>query len=445
MGVYLKNAFIDCILCILVSSALAYTACSGFYSTQPYQDLTGTLIIIAICAGVTIVLFLVSLNRMTRIVGSIVFGFVIAGLFAAAAATSTVETPMDDSSGNNLYLAFCTLMPPLVVYQLSRRKATCVLLAVFGVLLCAVIEYLYWYGHVVAFILFLVGVIALYVYRTYQKSLLNSESEHLAFMSVTAAGLTVALVAVGIGVGVFSGIIAPLEPPNMVIKLITEHYRAEEREVRGVGSSADVRNNELSTSEGDDKSQSDDAKEDEADTDDDADAGKNPLDILGLNDENSLLGSLGAGLASLTMGFPDWWPIIAVLIVIALIVSAISLKKWLRRRRLNKILDKGPDKAVEELYLFFLNRFARFKIPEPDTLTLQEYAAGFSDTFSKFEKCLGAPAFADLTRVYIGHVYGDQAIGPDELGRFTDYYRLFYKRACGYLGRLRYCRMFFFI
>ena len=441
MWVYIKNSLLDCLLCIVASSALSYTACSGFYATQPYQDVWGTLLIVGICAVLTVALFAISLTRTSRLIGGIALAVVVLAAFGAAVATSSVLAPMEDAEGNNLYLAFCLLTPPIATFLLSRHKLACVLLIVVGVLFCGVIEYLYWYGHIVAFALFLVSSITLYVYRTYQSSLLNSESEHLAFGSVTAAGLALALVAVGAGIGLFVGAIAPLEPPNMVVKLITEHYRAEEKEVRGIGSTADERNDDLSNEQGDDISQSSETSDDDANADDDAD--KSPFDFLGLNDENSLLGRIGAGLASLTMNFPDWWPLVAALLVVLVIAAVIAMKKLLRRRRFGKMLELGSDGAARELYLFFLNRFARFKIPQPGTLTLKEYAAGFSDTFKKFEQRLDDPAFNTLTSLYVRSVYGGQAVTEEELSTFTDYYARFYKWACSYVGRFKYCRMFF--
>ena len=443
MWVYIKNALFDWALCIIASSAWAYTACSGFYATQPYQTGWGLAIIIGACVAVVTALFLVSLNRMARIVGGIAIAAVILGLFAVAAATSPVENPMDDTVGNNLYLAFCVLLPPAATFLLSRTKPTCIVLIVVGTLFCTVIEYLYWYGHVISFVLLLASSVALYIYHTYQKSLLNSESDYLAFGSVTLAGIALAVIAIGAGVGIYALAIGPMEPPNLVVKLITEHYRAEEKEVRGVGSSADSKNDELTTETNDEVAQSSEKSESEIDDPNDSDAGNTPLGLLGLNNQNNPLAALGAGLASLTMNFPDWWPIIAALLLVALIAAAIGLKKLLRRRRFNKMLAQDDYAVARDLYLFFLARFERFKIPTPGSLTLQEYANNFADTFRKFEQRLDGPAFVDLTNVYARQIYGGQPVTKEELGQFTDYYRKFYKWASGYVGKLKYCRMFF--
>ena len=442
MWLYIKNSLIDCVLCIIASTCLAYTACSGFYSTQLYQDVLGTVLTAALCAALSLGLFAATLNRRTSFIGVPVVVAVIVAALVASVATSSVSNPADDAVGNHLYYAGCIILPTLATFLLSRRRTGCLALIVIGVLLGGLIEYLYWYGHVVAFLVFLIAAALLYIYRVYQVSLLDSESEALAFVPVTAAGFAICAVAVLAGFGLFTGVIAPLQPPSMTVKLVTEHYRANELEVRGIGSNDDAPDDQEQTDDQDDNViQSSDAGD--ANALQDEGAGQSPLDMLSPTNENSFLGRLGAGLASLSLIFPVWTPLALIVGIALFIALLIVLKKVLRKRRFDKMVARGPDVAVRDLYLFFLDRFGRFKIPQPETMTLAEYASNFSDTFSKFEQRIDEPEFAKLTEVYASRVYGGVPATKDDQALFEEYYRKFYKWACGYVGKLRYCRMFF--
>ena len=442
MWLYVKTSLIECVLCIVASTCLAYTACSGFYATQGYQDATGIALTALICAALTCALFAVAYSRRTVLIGVPILVALVVGALVASVATSLVATPMEDVAGNRLYYALCTIVPCVAVFLLSRKKVGCIVLIVCGVALCAAVEYLYWYGHVASFLLFLVAAATLYVYRGYQASLLASESVRLAFGSITLCALALAGVAVLAGVGLFAGVIAPLGPGNITVKLVTEHYRADELEVRGIGSNDDTLDEDEQTDESNDEVV-ESSEPDEAAPLEDEGAGENPFDMLSAADDDSLLGRIGSGLASFSLLVPEWGPWALLAVLAALVAASIFLKKLLRRRRFERAWGKGGGEAMRELYLFFLDRFRRFKIPQPGTLTLTEYAAGFSETFRAFEQGAAAPEFARLTDVYVGHVYGDAPVSEADLALFKDYYERFYKRACGYVGRLRYCRMFF--
>ena len=449
MLTYIKSTIWDFVLCVVASTSLAYTVCSGFYATQPYQDAAGIAIMAGICIVVTAALFAASWSTRTIVFGSIAIAVCLIGVVIASVATSTTSTALEDAPGNNLFFSLSVLIPPVVVFVLSRRKASAVALIVVGVLLCAVIEYLYWYGHIGAFIVFFASSTALFVYRTYQASLINSESERFAFNSVTAAGVALALVSILLGAGVFMLVITPLSPPHLVVKLLTEHYRTEDHEVKGTSNTQSVLDpelfsNTLSNQVVETSSiNSDQANKQTNDTTDQNDS--NAQDVTGTSVSMGNVDQKDEEDGGLQFD-PPWLPyVIAPLILLLLIVAAILVKRLLRARRFRAMTSGSNAQSVRSLYLFFLERFGRFKIPQPQTLTLSEYASGFASTFSDFERKAPSPTFPELTAVYSENVYG--GVEPDDtaLSKFEDYYHTFYKKARGYVGKLKYCLMYFFI
>lgn len=445
---YLKNSVWDFVLCVVAAAALSYTACSAFYSAQPYQSVLGVVAMVVISAVVEAALFLTSTSRRARVLGAVGIAVVVIVVLAVAFATSTSSTVLDDTAGNNVYFALCVLVPPLLVYPLSRRRWSTVVLIIVGIFFCAVIEYLYWYGHVIAFILFIASSVTLFIYRTYQRSLLNSESETLAFNSVTAAGVGLSIAAVLLATGIFALVVAPLNPPNLVVKLITENYRVQTEDVRGVGSSTDTENlNEYSNKMSNKTSETSNISGTETNkqTNDQTNKGNtsqqdvtNMTVNLGSSQNNqSQNGNLG-------INFPNWLPLVIAIIVILLIVGSILLKKYLRKRRFNKLTAGDNNDSADALYLFFLSRFQKFRVPQPGTLTLSEYGKAYSDTFTEFESMAEGPTFASLSDIYSANVYGKKDLTDEQISAFKEYYRSFYKRAARYIGRIKYALLYFF-
>ena len=497
MIAFLKNSIWDLALCIVASTALCFTVCSAFYATQPYQDAPGVALMAGGCAALTLALLMASRSLRAMLVGALAIFAAIVGVLVACFQTSTAASALEDVAGNNVYLALCVVASSALVFVLSRWRAGAVALIVVGVFACATVEYLYFYGHVAAFAVFLVSAVALYAYRTYQVSLLNSESEHLAFGSVTFSGIALAAVAVACAAGLFALAIAPLDPPNLVVKLFTEEYRADEVEVRGVGDITSILNNQLlsnllnnrdiesGNAEGDEENRQNNEEVNPEDESREAEGGSMGMDGSGDSEDDDG--------ASLGLHFADWLPFVIAGLVILLVVLAIVAKKLLRRRRFRTMRSQENAVAAAALYRFFLGRFGKAKVPQPNAMTLAEYTAAFAGTFERFEqggrrsakdveaaerdsddggqgfggaakqdaedagkgaagsgrgsgeagRDPGGTEFAALTRVYAKSVYGKEPVSEDDIALFDDYYHLFYRRLRKYMGNIRYCLRYF--
>lgn len=448
MLAYARSSLWDFVLCVAASTALAYTLCSGFYATQPFQDVGGTAIVAAICAVVTLLLFAVSRTSKTALIGGPVLAVALAGAIVASYALSTTGAALDDEPGNYLYFSLVTILPTVVVYVLSRWKGTTLVLLVLAVFACALEEYLYWYGHFIAFAISVVAIAGLYAYRTYQRSLLASSSEHLAFGPVTAFGVLLACASIAAGIGVFAAVIAPIDPPNVVLKLAIEDVRAQEREVKGIATSDDdPAENQFSMNLGNEIIYSSDVNDELYNQLDDDRVGRGDVSVVQVRNSSVDLGSMaeeGQGEESaLSLDWPDWWWLVALISLLALILGAILARKYIRHRRYKKLVSEGNEEAVESLYRFFLACFERLKIPQPGSMTLTEYVLAHSGTFDKFGSHADTPAFGDLTQVYSASVFGGDGVSDGQLELFKRYYRVFYGNVRRYVGSIRYLWTFF--
>ncbi|MBQ9001850.1 MAG: hypothetical protein IJ087_08365 [Eggerthellaceae bacterium] len=447
MLAYAKNSLWDFVLCVAASTALAFTLCSGFYATQPFQDVAGTAIVAGLCALITLLLFAVSRTSKTALIGGPLLALALIGAVVASVVPSAGESALDDVPGNYLYFSLVVILPTVFVYVLSRWRGASLVMLVLGTFACALIEYLYWYGHYGAMIVFLVAAAGLFAYRTYQVSLMNSASEHLAFGSVTLFGAALAFAAVAIGVGVFAFAIAPFNPPNLVLKLYTQEFRAQEIEVKGVAASEDApAENQYSMNMSNEIIYSSDVNDALYNDLGEGQVGRGNATTVQVRNSTLNLGSMDEGEGSddaLSLDWPNWLWLIVLCSILALVLLAILVKKLHRHRRYRQFLAQGNDGAVEGLYRFFLDRFERFKMPALGSMTLAEYATNNAGTLEKFASNAATPAFSELTDVYVSHVFGGSPVDDTQMSIFKRYYKVFYKNAVRYVGWLKYPLLFF--
>lgn len=444
---YLKYSLWDLLLCACASSALTFVLCTGFDSTRPLQEPPLLFVMVLACTLLSLFITCIAYCLPSAVIGGVALALGTAltmmGLWTASGAASL----LDDTPGNYTSFALMAVLCAVLVHVLSRRRATTLVLLAGGTLLCAVIEYLYFLGHLLPTLLFMVAGAALYAYRNYQGNLLGSETERISFGSATAAGLVIAVVAVGVGAGLFTLCIAPLNPPNVIVKLLTEHVRVDEENVRGIGDSVSVQNDQLYSNnvlgqipgkagEQGDTEQTpnmDDTRQTE-----DAETTPNAGSALGLAQE----GEPDAG-QPVSAEAPDWLPLACVLALVGAVVLLVAMRKLLRWRAWGKLGLLSPRQQVGARYLFFMRRFKRLKLPQPGTQTLSEYLLSANGSLRRFEQTTETPAFNRLTSAYCAVVYGNAEPSESTMRTFEEYHRSFYRNARKLAGPLKYLWLFF--
>lgn len=442
---YLRYQLWEFLFGTCATVALVYVACTGFDCTRPLQG--NPLIIIGISALLTAYLCCISYRPLVTVTGSLVLLVALAGATVACWQAAGVASIVDDVAGNYAPFVLIEGLAAVLVFVLSRRKVTLLVLLVGGVILCAAIEYLYFLGHLIPTLIFAAAVTAWYAYRNYQRNLLNSESESMSFGAASIAGLALCIVALAAGVGIFTLCIQPLNPPNIVVKLITQHVRVDTEDVRGVGDSVSVENDKLfsnnvneqiDASNAGSKNASQGKSMEDAGQNENGDATENSGGAVGLSAD----ADQDAG-GAVSLEIPSWLCVAILPGLLIFTVAVIVIRKLLRRRRWRAIVALPPQDRMRASFLYFMRCFQKMKVQQPGTLTLGEYLISVQDALQSFEQTTDAPRFNRITKSYCDVAYGNAVPSSDELSEVECFHDVFYRRARKFRGGLRYLWLFF--
>lgn len=442
---YLRQSLWDFILCVCAASSLCYVCLIAFQATSPLQG--NIPLIVGVCAAILLVFFAIAQRPMTAAIGSAVLVVAFCAAVVGAWRASGAESLFSDGQGNYVYAVVLFALCSVLTFVLSRWKVPAVVLLAGGLVLCAAMEYLYWQGKVLAVALFGVSAAALIAYRSYQSGLRGSQTEDVSFSATAITALLIAALGAGLSCGVFALAVAPLNPPNVTIKLITKHVRVQEEHLRGVGDTLSVENKELFSTNTNTEQQNADGEQgqlkqqenmDDTQKTDSDQSTPNAGSALGLDSS----ADNDAGTAT-SMHVPDWLPFVAGLLALLLVAAVIGIRKVLRRRWLTHLRRKSPAAQVEGLYLYFLRGFGRMGVPLPACQTIGEHARDIEAQSMNFEQVQSDPVFTQLAQEYAAVVYGSHEPGDETLGLFYDYYAAFHKRAVRFAGRLKYLYLFF--
>ena len=441
---YARHSVWDFVLCTIAACGLCQVCLIAFQSTSALQG--QPWVTIPVVALITLLLFVIAYRTRTAAVGGVLFAVAACVATLAAWYATGAQSLFADGPNNGAYMVLMLLWPPVLVFLLSRKRVGSIALLVIGFILCALMEYLYWQGQVLAVIVFGVAAAALIAYRNYQMGLAGSATEQLSFGSAAAAGVVVSLVALLLSCGVFALVIGPLDPPQVTLKLITQHVRVQEEHLRGAGDTMSAQNKDLfsmNVSDEQQKANGDNGQMNQQQNQDDslnvdnqtvADAG-GALNIDNKDDEDS-------GQA-ISIQVPDYVVFIAIVLVVLIVLAVIALKKLLRARWLAKVRELPAAAQVQGLFLYFMRSLVKMKVPPLTLQTLNEYAVAIEPQTTYFEQTAEACAFTRLAQDYGAVVYGGVQPSDEQLAAFHDYYAAFHRRARAYVGRIKYLLLFF--
>ena len=435
---YLKGAAGEFLLSCAAATALLYTLLNGFYIDSGLQY---SVIPALACIGSLVVLYIVAYNRMTTLIGSIVYALAVAGvLFACAGASGDI---LVDEEANYLVFGVCCMVTPLVVFLLGRTRGTAAMLFIIGVFIVVFIQFFYERYELIWALLFVLSSLALVIYKNYQRSVETARSvKKVAFLPGFVVALGSVLAAGALACGIWFGIIAPLNPPAADIKLITEEHALETQRVKGIASMFLVPNLDMTSSQ----------TNNEERTTDDLQLVEDGRIVLangeaeGEPEEQESGGSfVGINLDSLSETFDfqtydtsDWARLFIVLgIIVLVIVGYFVGRRWWRARRLAKYRSFDPARQIEAIYLFLMGRFERIGFKMPPGQSVLEYAADTAGLRERFDERAGVP-FANLTATYTRVVFGDDDVTQEEADGFAAYYKSFWKASRQHLGSLKY-------
>lgn len=441
---YLKSAIWDFVLVLCTSCSLCYAVLNGFYVDPSLQYGPVPALI---CSVVLVALFAAASNgRVARIAGPLVALALIASWVASASLTPEGAFLVDDES-NYLIFAMATTLSAVGCFLMSRTRTGSALLFIVGVFIVVLIQFFYARNEVLGAIAFVASSLALVIFKNYQTALKASTSvRKVSFAPGFAVALAATALAVGVGAGIWYGIIAPLNPDAVEVKLVTEHRALETLRVKGIADVYQEPNLDMTS----------DVTNDGERTTDDIKEGENGRQVAanGTGDEhNEDDGSddaQGTGFLGVNLDVPDnmfdflsylqqhLLMVVAIAVLfVAAIVGFFLGRRHLRKRRLARVMKLPEADQVAVLYPFFVKKLERVGISKAPGQTLREYAAANASTMAAFDAEAGV-AYTALTEDYVAVAYGrvEPAEGASE--RLRAYYNGFWKAARRSLGNFKY-------
>ncbi|MGM9606061.1 MAG: DUF4129 domain-containing protein [Oscillospiraceae bacterium] len=430
MGQYLKNSIADFVLCTCITLALVPAVCSGFVLTDA---LSGSVIAVLLLSAVlTFLLVLLSRSRKATWLG-IAAAFVLA---VVGLVYINVYRPFTDETANSAFIfVLVQVITAVLVWLLTRSRPGTVVLFLIGTILCAGAHFLQFPIPAWCLFLFLLAVSASFLYRVYTVSLQKADiisGSQKTYLRQTAI---VAMIVMLLAGGVFFGVVRPLNPPTLELKLITVLKSMQQLDRLGVSSTEIVLDPNLeSAEEPEDEEKGNEENEEESDS------------PQGVNDipQTSLTESIRENVTSAVQqtwaavrydqhNFQWLW----LLLLIPAAIAAAYLWRFEHRKRWRKRVQALPREcAVVNYYRYFLKRLSRLGLKRSENATLREYAALNEVQLQPFEgeDC----RFADLTATYESVLYGRHRVTDREYAAYEAFFDGFYPGLKKELGPVRY-------
>ncbi len=446
-GVFLRAAFPDFLLVLLVSTALVMTVSFAFESAPDARG--NALLDAALCVPMLVILYLGSRSRSAVLPAAIAACVWAAVLIGAGVATTPADVPVfvdnvvNDVPESNLLFATVAAVVPVMVFLLSRRTVGMAFLLVGGIVTCAWVQFIYrdWadnHGLAVSLAVY-IGIGMLFVFQTYRSSMLSAKrAKKTSFAIVVAYAVGIVAVCTGVGAALFFGVVAPAELHTFDLRPFQRYYAVPVVEYSGVYSNVEVEDPDATTDQTDDDMK--DANQDSQggqEPDDSEDPKADPTSpveqFLSQFDADSWTQSFEAiNYEKLLLG-----AFVVVAVVVAALAAAICARRARRERRLKEISDKSTVYQVQWLYNFLCERFGRMKIERPDTLTPMEFALGSQRRLAQFSEGTAGVDFVRVTDIYQRSNFGAEQLSDEELADVKAYYRAFFANARRYLGNVR--------
>lgn len=461
-SLFIKSLIPDLILVLIVSVALLFTVSSGFYSAYTHSRdvlLTAVLILPAL-----IIMFLGTWSKKSILMSAI--GIVILSIVTIAISMTIMpegigifETIMpgeesnrgviwrlNDVEENYVIYAFLLVIIPIVVFLLSRRVPGLVILLIMGMLSCGIIQFLYreWIdeGGLAASMVVLFGIVAMYIFRCYKQSIYQAKRvRKTAFGGALGFAAIISCLCLVIGLGAFYGVINNLNLTTPEVKPFERLWAAPEYEFTGTQEEFEKIMEDLKSNQtNDDLIPSKNQNE--------ADSGENGGSKGSGDGKNSpsLLEKLVTAFSSnsedeqydsIAYHIPEFMKYLIPIIIVALIVAAILLRRYMRKLRLKRLEDKPYSYRVWFIYTFLLDRYRKLKIAKPKYLTPLEYAVGAERVMTPFKENTGGVDFIDVTQTYQDAYYGGKEITATEYDNVVKYYTAFFKNARIHVGNFK--------
>lgn len=427
----------EALLALLMSFTAIITFAQGFYIPDSAAD--NILLALVFSVGVLLYCFSGNYNKRTMIVFSVLFVVIIAVLFLALHAGGKDIVDTKDSATSIYIYYIAALIIPTVVFLLSRTRLGLAVLFLAGIYLYALNAFLKFETKPWCLIIFIHAAIVMYLMRQYRIMILKNNTSEPAFGQFAGSTAGTVVLAIMLGTLLFFGLIRPLAPPVMDLKLIAKYLSYQILEMIGVteqyqqpdqNSESNLNNDqqqETSEKEETDEKSNEETQAEEGDELERPDTGA--------NEDKEALRSVSWEHSRLLLA------ILITLAVVAAIVSAFLLKLWNRKKQMARLQLGDSRQQVIDTYRFCLEKFAKIGFPRPAQYTELEYADSCYDRLAPYLK--GSVDLDEMTDLFIDARYEGRDIPEEEAERFAGIYPAFLRNYRHLHGNFRYLLRFF--
>ncbi|MGN0039078.1 MAG: hypothetical protein ACI36Y_08110 [Coriobacteriales bacterium] len=459
LGAYLAARKGELLLVLLCAWSVTAVCLNGFHLDALAQDYGRTVRALLALPAVAVLLaaIYVGAHQRQRIARAVVLFIVAAALVVVVCmALSSGAQPYADEEGNYLSLGLAAIVVTLLCFLLTRTLAGCLAWFAASSLICSMAQAFFMGEDLLLSFVAAVCALALVVYRNFSLSVRGAQlASKGAGAHAFAASLAPALLCAVAALAVWALVIAPLSPGVLSIKLFTEYKQLPIEEYVGTAQEHPLLNYDMSsrTTVAGEPYTTDDLKEDSTSEERVDAASALQQQVLASQAGQGTGASAGGGSkqdfsaestdavynpVSYDVEFP--WAVVWIAAVLALLLTMTAYflgRRWLRMRRLRRILALPPNAQVKELYRFILGRLERIGFTQPQGSSLREFAASSARQMDTITSVTRVP-FTRMTEAYISAVYSGAAPSEEEVVLMTAYYLRFWRAAREHLGNLKY-------
>ncbi len=419
-----KYRLIDWLLCSMISVSLIYAVCSGFILEDPFSGNAFAVIGIALIINLILVMF--TYNRKTVVAG-IAAGVVVVIIFIVL---NYQYRPVTNETENSTMIFFMIAVAMSVyAYLLGRSRAGIIVLFVTGILIDAGAAFLQWPEPAWSFLLLPAGCVMLYMYRVFSGTLAKVQVGQIKLFRYIVQTIVVGVLAFGISLAGYYGIVRPLNPPTQELKLIQQLMSMDILERLGVSTTKEIFSEDLISEEDPEDERFEDEEEStEEETETEAETSRPESEQIDSPDTNE-----SENITYEKLDFNWLWLLllIPVAIAVAYIIKHRLRKSW--KKKVDGLQNRG---AVINYYTLFTKDLAKAGIKRQEQTTLREFAALQEYKLSTFDT--EGVTFAQLTGTYEKTIYGKAQVTDKERESFETYYSAFYENLKKEVGKFKY-------
>lgn len=438
---YVKTAVWDYLLCVVMCCGVNVTILSGFYIPESlqynYPLLAATALLM--CAF----LFAGAYSKKSIWIAAGAFVLLAAILLIAARRASGGENVFRDQESNPYLYFIVSVIAIVIVFLLSRTRTGTAVLFAAGSFALAMIQFLYTSDHWIALLLFVLACGAMFLYRNYYKSVLESQTVKTAFGRMLILSIALCLLVTLVGTGVFYGIVKTFDPQARELKLITKYMALETLQKIGIADLNVLPDYDKTTQRTSEEERK--AKEEKESKEKKAEGNDTQKEVRNKDPKtpNQLDTSEEAAfqVVSYLKKSHLWvlFPILPLLVA----AGAVFAKLRLRKQWLKKLEPESNRVKVTRMYPYYMRKLRRMKIIKAPEDTLFQFVEKAAGPLQHFE-AEGAD-FKRLTEIFVRASYGREEISDPEFNRYLSFHQVFYKNCRQYLGRLKYILKFFYL